>query len=174
MAPKNRRWTLARLMIVVAALSVALTLLRTNEGALYSTPVVVFLIPAVLAPSDRKPEYFFWAFAVVPSVAVISTFVTWFVFWCLLGRGPVPYREDPDPLGLLHALFHLNLSCLFATSISLLGLVCGGAVVVSVRSASEPRSLRENALILARPALWLAGVAFLLWDPLGVLNWIMD
>jgi hypothetical protein len=155
------------LMIAVAIVAVLLAWLNPASVVALVGMAVVFTVPVAMAQAGRRIRAAAWVLSLYPLMVPVCLYTTWLTAWCVLGHRPRLWLDDPK---YINPLIDVPLT-MTAFSISVWPISMGSGLVLAMGS-KKPRSITNPLLTLS--AVWLSVIAFLLWDPLGVFNWVLD
>jgi hypothetical protein len=162
------RFTIGRLMLVVAVIAALLAWLDARAALALMGLILVLIIPAAIAPPGHRLEAASWASLLQPAVVLLYLYATWAMAWCVLGHCPRPSLDDPKYISPVVEVPYV----MFAFSIFYGWVIC---VVTGLLLTGVCYARRSNIRpLLALPLAWLAGYLALRCDPLGVLYWYMD
>jgi len=133
----------------------------------YEPPTAVGAVPESYdAVGPRRLDWLCWLLATVP---LQSVYFSWLVAWISLGHQPRPNLDDPK---------YINLAVSTAVVISGLFLVSIPALAIglpTLQIASAGRSHAARIVYAAVTFSILAGIVMMFrWDPLDVIEWLMD
>jgi len=90
----------------------------------------------------------------------------------LLGRAPLPSRDDPMSISpWLTIPYYLTGLLMVGFPVAIVGGLLTLAWLKTMRRISR---LLTMVLLLSFAGVWAASISFLRWDPLDVVNWYMD
>ena len=106
-----------------------------------------------------------WGF---PVVFLLTLFGNWLIACVLLGRLPIPMRDDPKGIAGLDIPYSFTLLILFACP---LGIIVG--LVSHFLPSRRPVDYRVFAF-LGFVLVWFSIFMLLRLDPLGIIEWTID
>jgi hypothetical protein len=161
------QFRLAWLMTAVAIIALLLAWFHPSSVLALVGSAVVFVVPVAIAQPERRIRVAAWALSLYPVMVPVYLYMTWLTAWCVLGHRPRYCLDDPK---YINPLVDVPLM-MTAFSISVWPIsMCSGLILALV--SNKHRSVADPLLSLS--AVWLSVVAFLLWDPLRVFDWLMD
>jgi hypothetical protein len=159
----RRSW----LMIAVAIVAVLFAWLDPASVVALVGMAVVFAVPVTMAQAERRIRVAAWVLSLYPLMVPVCLYTTWLTAWCVLGHRPRSCLDDPKYINpLVDVPFAMT-----AFSLSLCPISMFSGLVLAMGSNNR-RSATNPLLILS--AVWLSVIAFLLCDPLGVIDWYLD
>jgi hypothetical protein len=122
---------------------------------------------------ERRSRFAWWPEVLAGGTPALLVAYTYQLAWLAslqLDRWPVPYRDDPKslaaPIPTLLWVWYL-LFCLWPPSML-------ASLGVAGLRAAQRRWARAAGALLALIAVHALALALLRWDPLRVVDWIMD
>lgn len=106
-----------------------------------------------------------WGF---PVFLLLTLLGNWFIACVLLGRVPIPMRDDPKGIAGLDIPYSFTLLLIFAFPLG---------IIVGLVSHFLPSSRSIDSRVFAFfgfVLLWFATIMILRLDPLGIVEWTMD
>jgi hypothetical protein len=151
------RW----LMGAVATVAILLSLPAAASFLimLVLLPAVLILVPAALAPPERRVEVAYWAMALHPLL-----FLAWLSAWRFLVN---PGQIHPEDYAWPHSLIVVPYALLLLSRFYL--PIMGGLGAVLSANRFSGRSLARPLLVL--PVVWLTTLFVLGRDPFAILYW---
>jgi hypothetical protein len=170
------RWSLASIMIAVAALALVFAVFGVELGAGVAVVYLVILSPLAFVPSGRRLEVSAWIMASYPMVVLAALYATWIVGWAALGHPPRPSLDDPKQIGeTVDLAYDVTGVVMSGAPLSLLACIVL-AITLGLKSiqTKEKSKFRIYPLSVFVVLFWFASFFVLLFEPFNVLGWHFD
>ena len=174
-----RRWTLGRIMVVVAA--VAGVLAAPRSPALLGGLLAAMLLGVILGMLRRRPWPIMALFRLYPGLVLLPMLAVWDIHWLRgLGARSKPGTGATLPAavrsGLLGAELVLSVVGIFVVPPAYLQATLL-ALAVAEKQAGGPDGGRASlervatAMAVLMPVCWVAFLVFTTIDPFGAFTW---
>ncbi|MHC5539474.1 hypothetical protein ACYOEI_14750 [Singulisphaera rosea] len=169
------RLTLAQIMWIVAVVALAFAAAPASLAIAFS---LVLLVSVGIAVYSRTPwsRIAVWVFSCFPLLLLITIYTTWGAAWYALGHPPRFSLDDPKSIGTLVDTPYMITGFLFVGFLPALVVTAAITAIEFLRNFHGDHDNRER--LIARVALpmfsWPLVYVWLMTDPGGVLNWLMD
>jgi hypothetical protein len=173
------RFTIGRLMIVVAVAGILSAWLRMTVAGALTVAAVLILAPPTIAflsaffvRSGRRVLVATWVASLWPMTILWSLYAAWMVAYGFLGHPPGPADN-----GIVIEVLTMSVALFIITSL-FSSILCFGLVIYACSAnkwfAGRSRSVATAIPLLLMPLAWISVMMVWQWDPLQAAWWFVD